>query len=172
MIPLNSWQRLPPKALWFGLLSSLAIALVLVGAGSLILLAGHAGTLRCNGATCGSKSGTLTVGFIYLYAIFLVGRSVLYYRTFAFLLTDKTLTTVAGYFYQRSCTFRLDRIQDVDTFRGPLHALLGVETVAIWTSSPDQSPRGRGCADQPRGSRSIVRCLRSGSFPDARSHSE
>jgi hypothetical protein len=32
----------------------------------------------------------------------------------------------AGYLYKRSCTFRFDRIQDIDTFSGPIHTLLGI----------------------------------------------
>jgi hypothetical protein len=31
MIPIDSWQRLPPKAIWFGWLTSLGVALVLIG---------------------------------------------------------------------------------------------------------------------------------------------
>lgn len=134
MIPLNSWQRLPPKAIWYGLLSSLVFALVLLAVGGIFQTAGRSGVAS---------------GLLYLYAIFLLGRSVVYYRTYAFLLTDRTLTTVAGYLYKRSCTFRFDRIQDIDTFSGPLHALLGLKAVTIWTGSPDQfggkrrSPDGR-----------------------------
>jgi membrane protein YdbS with pleckstrin-like domain len=134
MIPLNSWQRLPPKAIWYGLLSSLVLAMVLVAVGGIFQASGRSGLMS---------------GFLYLFAIFLVGRSVVYYQTYAFLLTDKALTTVAGYLNKRSCTFRLDRIQDIDTFSGPLHTLLGLKAVTIWTASPDQfggkrrSPDGR-----------------------------
>jgi membrane protein YdbS with pleckstrin-like domain len=134
MIPLNSWQRLPPKAIWYGLLSSLVFALLLLAVGAIFQTAGRSG---------------FASGFLYLYAIFLLGRSVVYYQTYAFLLTDRTLTTVAGYYFKRSCTFRFDRIQDIDTFRGPLHTLLGLKAVTIWTGSPDQfggkrrSPDGR-----------------------------
>jgi membrane protein YdbS with pleckstrin-like domain len=141
MIPLDSWQRLPSRAIWFGLLSSLAVALVLIGVAILLQSAGSAGTLRCHGATCSGMSGSLIAGFIYLFAIHLVGRSVLHFKTFAFLLTDRTLTTVAGYFYQSSTTCRFDRIQDVDMVRGPIRALLGLKTVSVWTASPDQFAR-------------------------------
>ena len=120
--------------MWFGFLSSLVMGAILVAAGSLMLISGHAGALRCNGSACGTGSGGLAAGFIYLYAIFLVGRSVLNYKTFGFLLTDKTLSTCTGYFFRKSSTFRFDKIQDIDTFRGPLHAFLGVTTVAIWTA--------------------------------------
>jgi membrane protein YdbS with pleckstrin-like domain len=123
MISLNSWQRLPPKAIWFGLLSSLIFVMVLVAVGGIFQASGRSGLLS---------------GFLYWYAIFLVGRSVLYYKTYAFLLTDRTLTTVSGYLYKRSCTFRFDRIQDIDTFSGPIHAMFGLKAVAIWTASPDQ----------------------------------
>jgi membrane protein YdbS with pleckstrin-like domain len=143
MILLNSWQRLPPRAIWFGVLTSLCVTIVLVGVASLVQLSGSARTLKCTGSMCGSMSGSLVAGFIYLYSIYLVGRSVLYYKTFAFLLTDRTLTTVAGYFHQNSSTFRFDRIQDIDTVRGPIHAILGVKTVAIWTASPDQFVRNK-----------------------------
>jgi membrane protein YdbS with pleckstrin-like domain len=134
MIPLNSWRRLPPGAIWYGLLSSLVFAIALAAVGAIFQASGRSGVLS---------------GLLYLYAIFLVGRSVLYYRTYAFLLADRTLTTVAGCLYKRSCTFRFDRIQDIDTFSGPIHALLGLKVVSIWTGSPDQfggkrrSPDGR-----------------------------
>jgi membrane protein YdbS with pleckstrin-like domain len=134
MIPLNSWQRLPPKAIWYGLLSSLVFAMMLVAVGAIFQASGRSGLLS---------------GLVYLYAIFLIGRSVVYYQTYAFLLTDRALTTVTGYLYKRSCTFRFDRIQDIDTFSGPIHALLGLKAVTIWTGSPDQfggkrrSPDGR-----------------------------
>ncbi len=143
MIPIDSWQRLPARAIWFGLLSSLAVALVLIGVAILLQSAGSAGTLKCHGSPCGGMSGNLVAGFIYLFAIYLVGRSVLHFKTFAFLLTDRTLTTVAGFFYQSSTTCRFDRIQDVDTVRGPIHALLGLKTVSVWTASPDQFARNK-----------------------------
>ncbi|HEY2678133.1 MAG TPA: PH domain-containing protein [Steroidobacteraceae bacterium] len=141
MIALNSWQRLPGKAIWFGVITRLVFAMVLIAVASIFQSAGNAGTLKCGGSACGSMSGGLVVGFLYLYAIFLVGSGVLYYQTFAFLLTNKTLTTVGGYFFQSSSTFRFDKIQDIDTLRGPVHALLGLKTVAIWTASPDQFAR-------------------------------
>jgi membrane protein YdbS with pleckstrin-like domain len=137
MIPLNAWQRLPPKAIWFGVLSRLIVAIVLIAVASLFQFAGNTGTMKCSGA-CGPTSGSVLIGFFYIYGIYLVGSSVLYYQTFAFLLTNKTLTTVAGYFYRSSSTFRLERIQDIDTFRSPIHAMFGLKTVAIWTASPDQ----------------------------------
>src|ERR1700722_14850778 len=135
MVPLHSWQRLPPKASWFGLLTSLSVALGLIGVAILIQSSGNAGTLRCNGAPCGGNSGSLVAGFIYLFAIYLVGRSVLHFTTFAFLLTDRTISTVAGYLYRSSTTVRFDRIQDVDTVQGPLLSVLGLKTVSVWTGS-------------------------------------
>ena len=123
MIPLNSWQRLSPKAIWFGLLSSLSVTMVLLAIGGLSRRYGNSG---------------LVSGFLYLYSAFLVGRSVLNFKTYMFFLTDTTLTTVAGYLYRNSCSFRFDRIQDIDTSRGPIQALLGLKTVTIWTASPDQ----------------------------------
>jgi membrane protein YdbS with pleckstrin-like domain len=143
MIPIDSWQRLPSRAIWFGLLASLALALVLIGVAVLMQSSGSAGTLKCHGAPCSRMSGSLVAGFICLFAIYLVGRSVLHFKTFAFLLTDRTLTTVAGYFFQSSTTCRFDRIQDVDTVRGPIHAILGLKTVSVWTASPDQFVRGK-----------------------------
>jgi membrane protein YdbS with pleckstrin-like domain len=124
MIPLNSWQRLSPKAIWFGLVRSLCVAMVLIAIGGLSQRYGNSGVVP---------------GLLYLYSVFLVSRSVLYVKTYTFFLTDTTLTTVAGYLYRNSCSFRFDRIQDVDTTRGPIHALFGLKTVAIWTASPDQS---------------------------------
>jgi uncharacterized protein len=143
MIPLDSWQRLPPKAIWSGLLTSLGVALILVGVAIAIQSSGNAGTLRCNGSPCSGTSGSLIAGFIYLFAIYLVGRSLLHLKTYAFLLTDRTLTTVSGYFFQRSTTCRFDRIQDIDTARGPVQAILGLKTVSIWTASADQFVRNK-----------------------------
>jgi membrane protein YdbS with pleckstrin-like domain len=141
MIALNSWQRLPSNAIWFAVITRLGFALVLIAVASLMQSAGNAGTLKCGGSPCGPMSGAFVVGFLYVYAIVLVGSGILTYQTFTFFLTGKTLTTVGGYFYQNSSTFRFDKIQDIDTFRGPVHALLGLKTVTIWTASPDQFAR-------------------------------
>jgi hypothetical protein len=75
---------------------------------------------------------------VYALAALLIVRAVIHFRSFSFVLTDKSISIESGIVWQRSCTIRFDRIQDVDTIRGPLQRLLGLKSVAIWTASPDQ----------------------------------
>jgi len=135
MIPLNTRQGLPPKAFWYVALRSLggAIGLVLIGR---VLQMAPAGS--CRGALCGAGSNGQMSIVIYLVAAFLVLNALLRFKWFWFVLTDKNISINSGIFVRKSCTIRFDRIQDIDTFRGPLHLLLGLESVAIWTASLDQ----------------------------------
>jgi uncharacterized protein len=135
MIPLNTRQGLPPKAFWYVALRSLgaAIGLVLIGR---VLQMAPAGS--CRGLLCGTASNGHVSIVIYLFAAFLVVNALLRFKWFWFVLTDKNISINSGIFVRRSCTIRFDRIQDINTFRGPLHLLLGLESVAIWTASVDQ----------------------------------
>ena len=135
MIPLNTRQGLPPKAFWYVALRSLggAIGLVLIGR---VLQMAPAGS--CRGALCGTTSNGHMSVVIYLVAAFLVVNALLRFKWFWFVLTDKNISINSGIIVRKSCTIRFDRIQDIDTFRGPLHLLLGLESVAIWTASLDQ----------------------------------
>jgi membrane protein YdbS with pleckstrin-like domain len=138
MIPLNARQGLPPNALVYTALRSFAVALLLVLVGTLARVSAHSGNVTCHGLLCGKQSGDLIPWLLYLYAVYLLLRSVLNYKWLSFLLTDKSISIESGVFARNSCTFRYDRIQDIDTYRDPLHLMLGLKSVAIWTSSPDQ----------------------------------
>jgi membrane protein YdbS with pleckstrin-like domain len=85
---------------------------------------------------------------IYIFAAFLVVNALLRFKWYWFVLTDKNISINSGIFVRKSCTIRFDRIQDINTFRGPLHLLLGLESVAIWTASLDQRA---GRANRPDG---------------------
>jgi len=119
-------------------LRSLAAALFLALIATVARLTANSPNVTCRGALCGTHSGGLIAWLLYLYAVYLVLRSVLYYKLLSFVLTDKSISIESGVFVRNSCTFRYDRIQDIDTRQDPLHLLLGLKSVAIWTSSPDQ----------------------------------
>jgi len=146
MIPLNSRQGLPPNAFWYVALRSLAAAIFLILIGSLFHLASNSPNVACRGLLCGR--GGQTSMLIYLFAIFLVVNAILRYKWFTFLLTDKNISIDSGVLFRRSCTIRFDRIQDVNTIRNPLHMMLGLASVAIWTASLDQRV---GNANRPDG---------------------
>jgi membrane protein YdbS with pleckstrin-like domain len=146
MIPLNSRQGLPPSAFWYVTLRSLAAAIFLILIGSLLHLALNSPNLACRGLLCGRGSPTSAV--IYLFGIFLLVNAVLRYKWFSFVLTDKNISIDSGVLFRRSTTIRFDRIQDVNTIRNPLHMMLGLASVAIWTASLDQRV---GNANRPDG---------------------
>ncbi len=139
MIPLNSRQGLPPNALWYLLLRSFGVAILMILIGALAQLAASAPNARCSGLLCGKISGGAVAMLLYLSAVMLVVNAVLRYKWFSFVLTDKSLSVNAGVIFQSSTTFRFDKIQDIDAFRGPLRMWLGLKSVAIWTASLDQS---------------------------------
>jgi membrane protein YdbS with pleckstrin-like domain len=135
MIPLNTRQGLPIAAFWYMALRSLCVAVFLVILGRLfqIMPAGS-----CRGPLCPAiYSGLISILF-YASAAQLVVNAVLRFKYFWFVLTDKSISINSGILMRRSCTIRFDRIQDVDTFRGPLHMMFGLTSVAIWTASLDQ----------------------------------
>src|SRR5580658_9623977 len=134
MIPLNSRQGLPPNALWYLLLRSLGVAILIILIGALAQLAASAPNARCSGLLCGKISGGAVAVLLYLSAVILVVNAVLRYKWFSFVLTDKSLSVNAGVIFQSSTTFRFDKIQDIDAFRGPLRMWLGLKSVAIWTA--------------------------------------
>jgi membrane protein YdbS with pleckstrin-like domain len=138
MIPLNSRQGLPPSAFWYVALRSVAAAIFLILIGSLFQLASNSSNVACRGLLCGHVSGGEMSALIYLFAIFLVVNAILRYKWFSFVLTDKNISIDSGVLFRRSCTIRFDRIQDVNTIRNPLHMMLGLASVAIWTASLDQ----------------------------------
>jgi membrane protein YdbS with pleckstrin-like domain len=148
MIPLNSRQGLPPSAFWYVTLRSLAAALFLILIGSLFQLTSSSANVACRGLLCGHMSGGRTSALIYLFAIFLVVNAILRYKWFSFVLTDKNISIDSGVLFRRSTTIRFDRIQDVNTIRNPLHMMLGLASVAIWTASLDQRV---GNANRPDG---------------------
>jgi len=147
MIPLNSKQGLPPNAFLYVTLRSLIGAIVFILIGRLIQMAGDAPG-ACRGALCGMISGGQLAGLIYLFGGLLVVFAVLNFKWFSFVLTDRSITIDSGVLFRRSCTVRFDRIQDIDSIRDPLHMLLGLKSVAIWTASPDQRV---GNANRPDG---------------------
>jgi membrane protein YdbS with pleckstrin-like domain len=135
MIPLNTRQGLPSKAFWYVALRSLvaAIGLVLIGR---VLQMAPAGS--CRGLLCGTTSNGPMSVVIYLIAALLVVNALLRFKWFWFVLTEKNISINSGVLVRKSCTIRLDRIQDINTFCGPLQLLLGLKSVAIWTASLDQ----------------------------------
>ena len=139
MIPLNSRQALPSKAFGYLALRSMLAAVMLVLIGGLVQLL-SALPSTCHGALCGvCLSGRQFAGILYLLGALILVGAVLNYKWFSFLLTDKTIRIDSGVMFRRSCTIRFDRIQDVDILRNPMHLLLGLKSVAIWTASFDQS---------------------------------
>jgi membrane protein YdbS with pleckstrin-like domain len=138
MIPLNTQLGLPSRAFWYIALRSLVVALFVALFGSIVqLLSGTPGAV-CGGHPCSPASGAHVAAFVYLFAAFLVARAVLNFKWFSFLVTDRNLTIDSGVLARSSNTIRFDRIQDVTTRRDPLHMLLGLKSVDIWTASPDQ----------------------------------
>jgi membrane protein YdbS with pleckstrin-like domain len=138
MIPLNSPQRFPPNALWYMLLRTLLGVLLILLIGGLFHLAAAAPNAACRGLLCGHLSGNRGGALLFVFAAVLLIGTVLRYRWSSFLLTDKSISIHRGVVLQSSTTVRFDRIQDVDTRRDPLHLLLGLTAVAIWTASLDQ----------------------------------
>jgi membrane protein YdbS with pleckstrin-like domain len=146
MIPLNSRQGLPPSAFWYVTLRSIAAAIFLILIGSFFHFILNSPNVACRGLLCGR--GGQTSSLIYLFAIFLVVNAILRYKWFSFVLTDKNISIDSGVLFRRSTTIRFDRIQDVNTIRNPLHMMLGLASVAIWTASLDQRV---GNANRPDG---------------------
>jgi membrane protein YdbS with pleckstrin-like domain len=136
MMALNTRQGLPPNALWYWVVRSAGMALILVAFASLF----HLGLAQpsCHGLLCGQSSGNALFIVVYLYGAVLVLRAVVNYRYFSFLITDKSILIESGLVVRNSRSFRFDRIQDTQTRQGPLRSLLGLKSVAIWTGSPDQ----------------------------------
>src|SRR6202050_2381945 len=119
-------------------LRALFVAMLALGIGRLFQLGANSGHSTCHGALCGTITGSHIAGFIYLFAAFLAVRALVNFRSLSFVLTDKNISISSGVLFRNSCTIRFDRIQDVRVMRDPLHLLLGLRSVAIWTASPDQ----------------------------------
>jgi membrane protein YdbS with pleckstrin-like domain len=157
MIALNSPQGLPPNAIVYMALRSLAAALFLALIATLARLSSSSPNFMCRGALCGTHPGGLIAVLLYLYAAGLMLRTVLNYKWLSFVLTDKSISIESGVLVRNSCTFRYERIQDIDTYQDPLHRMLGLKSVALWTSPPGSirsqnqkaerttAARGRGC---------------------------
>jgi membrane protein YdbS with pleckstrin-like domain len=143
MIPLNTQLGLPSRAFWYIALRSLAVALLVVVLGSIVQLMTGLPGASCNGYPCSPASGAHIAAFIYLFAAFLVVRAVLNFKWYSFVVTDRNLTIESGVLSRSSNAIRFDRIQDVQTRRDPLHMLLGLKSVDIWTGSPDQFAANR-----------------------------
>jgi membrane protein YdbS with pleckstrin-like domain len=138
MIPFNTQLGLPSRAFWYIALRSLVVAFLVLLLGSVVQLISTLPGATCGGHPCNPASGAHLAAFVYLFAAFLVLRAVLSFKWFTFVLTDRNLTIDSGVLARSSNTVRFDRIQDVNTRRDPLHALLGLKSVDIWTGSPDQ----------------------------------
>jgi membrane protein YdbS with pleckstrin-like domain len=119
-------------------LRALFVALLALGLGRLIELGANSGHSTCHGALCGTITGSHMAGFIYLFAAFLAIRALVNFKSLSFVLTDKNISINSGVLFRNSSTIRFDRIQDVRVMRDPLHLILGLRSVAIWTASPDQ----------------------------------
>jgi membrane protein YdbS with pleckstrin-like domain len=148
MIQLNVKQGLPPRAFWYLALTSLIAAgfIALIAAG-IDWLSGLS-NMRCSGALCGKVSGHTFAAWLDFAAALVLLRAVLYYKLFSFKLTDRMISITSGVLSQQSCAIPFERIQVVDTVRNPLHLLLGLASVKIWTASPDQR---RGNYQRPDG---------------------
>lgn len=138
MIPLNAKLGLPSRAFWYIALRSLVVALLVLLLGSVVQLISTLPGATCGGHPCNPASGAHLAAFVYLFAAFLVVRAALNFKWYSFVVTDRNLTIDSGVLARSSNTIRFDRIQDVNTRRDPLHALLGLKSVDIWTASPDQ----------------------------------
>jgi membrane protein YdbS with pleckstrin-like domain len=119
-------------------LRALFVAVLALGIGRLFEYGANSGHSSCHGALCGTITGSHIAEFIYLFAAFLAIRALVNFRSLSFVLTDKNISISSGVLFRNSCTIRFDRIQDVRVMRDPLHLLLGLRSVAIWTASPDQ----------------------------------
>jgi membrane protein YdbS with pleckstrin-like domain len=149
VIPLNTLQTLPPRAFWYMGLRALFVAVLALGVGRLFEFGANSGHSTCHGALCGTITGSHIAGFIYLFAALLAIRALVNFKSLSFVLTDKNISINSGVLFRNSCTIRFDRIQDVRVMRDPLHLILGLRSVAIWTASPDQRV---GNAKRPDGS--------------------
>jgi membrane protein YdbS with pleckstrin-like domain len=138
MIPLNTDLGLPSRAFWYVALRSFVVALLLMLLAALFQLMSSAPGASCRGALCGKMSGGHFAALLYLYGAFLVVRAVLNFKWFSFTVTDRNISITSGVLARNTNTIRFDRVQDVNTRRDPLHALLGLKSIAIWTASPDQ----------------------------------
>jgi membrane protein YdbS with pleckstrin-like domain len=138
VIPLNTPQVLTPRAFWYVGLRTLFAALLALGLGKLVELGANSPHATCRGALCGTVTGSHLATCIYLFAAFLAVRALVNFRSVSFVLTDKSISISSGVLFRNSCTIRFDRIQDVRLLRDPLHLMLGLKSVAIWTASPDQ----------------------------------
>lgn len=138
VIPLNSPQKLTSRAFWYVALRTLFVALLALGLGRLVELGANSPHASCRGALCGTVTGSHLAGFIYLFAALLAIRALINFRSLSFVVTEKSISISSGVLFRNSSTIRFDRIQDVRVLRDPLHLLLGLSSVAIWTASPDQ----------------------------------
>jgi membrane protein YdbS with pleckstrin-like domain len=138
VIPLNTPQTLPPRAFWYMGLRALFVAVLALGVGRLFEFGANSGHSSCRGALCGTITGSHIAGFIYVFAAFLAIRALVNFKSLSFMLTDKSISINSGVLFRSSSTIRFDRIQDVRVMRDPLHLILGLKSVAIWTASPDQ----------------------------------
>lgn len=137
MIPLNTQLGLPSRAFWYIALRSFVAAVFLLLFAALFELAANVPS-SCRGPLCGVISAGKVAALLLLYGAFLVARAVLNFKWFAFTVTDRNISITSGVLSRNTTTIRFDRIQDVNTRRDPLHALLGLKSIAIWTASPDQ----------------------------------
>ncbi|HWZ61421.1 MAG TPA: PH domain-containing protein [Steroidobacteraceae bacterium] len=138
MIPLNTQLGLPSRAFWYVALRSFVAAVVLLLLATVFEVASSAPGAACKGALCGKISGGQIAALLLLYGAFLVARAVLNFKWFTFTVTDRNISITSGVLARNTSTIRFDRIQDVNTRRDPLHALLGLKSIALWTASPDQ----------------------------------
>jgi membrane protein YdbS with pleckstrin-like domain len=138
MIPLNSPQRFPPNALWYMLLRTLLGVLLILLIAGLFHLGASAPNASCQGPLCGHLSGNRIGTLLFFYAAVLLSATVLRYRWSFFVLTDKSISIQRGAVFRNSTTVRFDRIQDVATRRDPLHLMLGLSALSLWTASLDQ----------------------------------
>lgn len=138
MIPLNIPLGLPSRAFWYVALRSFVAAVFLLLLATLFEVASSAPGATCSGALCGKISGGQIAALLLLYGAFLIARAVLNFKWFTFTVTDRNISITSGVLARSTSTIRFDRIQDVNTRRDPLHALLGLKSIALWTASPDQ----------------------------------
>ena len=138
MIPLNTQLGLPSRAFWYVALRSFVVAVFLLLLAALFELASNAPS-SCRGPLCGVLSAGKIAALLLLYGAFLVARAVLNFKWFTFTVSDRNISITSGVLARNTSTIRFDRIQDVNTRRDPLHALLGLKSIALWTASPDQS---------------------------------
>jgi uncharacterized membrane protein YdbT with pleckstrin-like domain len=138
VIPLNSRQFLPARAFWYLALRALLGAVVFVMLGRFAHFLATAPAGRCSGILCGNSKSGVIAWILYLLAGIMIVKSILRFKWFSFILTDRTINIDSGFFTQRSRVIRFDKIQDVEARRGVLCMLLGLKSVTIWTASLDQ----------------------------------